>query len=123
MLKSAACRGLSGAVVGQTARKARTWLRPGKVGDRREHVRAFAQRVEVADDAVRIMGSKNTLLRTLAAAKGGKSAGNGVPGFIPKWRRGWDSNPREAFDLYSLSRGAPSTTRPPLHTALSKAFR
>jgi hypothetical protein len=30
------------------------------------------------------------------------------------WRRGWDSNPREAFDLYSLSRGAPSTTRPPL---------
>ncbi len=31
-----------------------------------------------------------------------------------RWRRGWDSNPREAFDLYSLSRGAPSTTRPPL---------
>ena len=30
------------------------------------------------------------------------------------WRRGRDSNPREAFDLYSLSRGAPSTTRPPL---------
>ena len=34
--------------------------------------------------------------------------------FWPRWRRGWDSNPREAFDLYSLSRGAPSTTRPPL---------
>ena len=31
------------------------------------------------------------------------------------WRRGWDSNPRDAFDVYSLSRGAPSTTRPPLH--------
>jgi hypothetical protein len=31
-----------------------------------------------------------------------------------KWRRGRDSNPRYAFDVYSLSRGAPSTTRPPL---------
>lgn len=35
--------------------------------------------------------------------------------FTPrKWRRGRDSNPRYAFDVYSLSRGAPSTTRPPL---------
>lgn len=54
---------------------------------RREHVRAFAQRVEVADDATRIMGSKSTLLRTLIATKGGKSAGIGIPGFTPKWRR------------------------------------
>src|ERR1700722_3781467 len=30
------------------------------------------------------------------------------------WRRGRDSNPRWAFDPYALSRGAPSTTRPPL---------
>jgi hypothetical protein len=30
------------------------------------------------------------------------------------WRRGRDSNPRWAFDPYTLSRGAPSTTRPPL---------
>ena len=30
------------------------------------------------------------------------------------WRRGRDSNPRRAFDPYALSRGAPSTTRPPL---------
>ena len=33
-----------------------------------------------------------------------------------KWRREWDSNPRWAFDPYSLSRGAPSTARPSLHT-------
>jgi hypothetical protein len=30
------------------------------------------------------------------------------------WRSGWDSNPRYAFDVYTLSRRAPSTTRPPL---------
>ena len=30
------------------------------------------------------------------------------------WRRGRDSNPRYAYHVYSLSRGAPSTTRPPL---------
>ena len=34
------------------------------------------------------------------------------------WRRGRDSNPRWAFDPYALSRGAPSTTRPPLPTGL-----
>ena len=33
----------------------------------------------------------------------------------PEWRRRRDSNPRWAFDPYSLSRGAPSTTRPLLH--------
>src|SRR6478609_1809654 len=30
------------------------------------------------------------------------------------WRRVRDSNPRRAFDPYTLSRGAPSTTRPTL---------
>src|SRR5688572_28531570 len=30
------------------------------------------------------------------------------------WRSGRDSNPRYAFGVYSLSRRAPSTTRPPL---------
>ena len=30
------------------------------------------------------------------------------------WRRGRDSNPRWAFNPYSLSRGAPSAARPPL---------
>ena len=34
------------------------------------------------------------------------------------WRRGWDSNPRGPFGAYSLSRGAPSTTRPPLRDAV-----
>ena len=35
---------------------------------KRDHLRALAQRVEVGDGEVRIMGSKSDLLRTLAAA-------------------------------------------------------
>lgn len=91
MLQSASHHALSGAAVRELATEARSRLRLAKGGYRREHVRAFAQRVEVADDAIRIMGSKNTLLRTLVASKGGKSAGTGVPGFIPKWRSERDS--------------------------------
>jgi integrase len=34
------------------------------------------------------------------------------------WRRERDSNPRRAFDPYTLSRGAPSTTRPSLRSRL-----
>ena len=44
-----------------------------------------------------------------------------------EWRSGRDSNPRWAFDPYSLSRRAPSTTRPPLRmhrdTPGSRGFR
>ena len=40
-------------------------------------------------------------------------AGNAKP-WSKKWRRRRDSNPRWAYDPYSLSRGAPSTTRPRL---------
>ncbi|HRP79893.1 MAG TPA: hypothetical protein PL183_12475, partial [Aquamicrobium sp.] len=50
------------------ARKARERIRLNDGGYRRDHLRALAQRVEVADDEVRIMGSKSKLLRTLAAA-------------------------------------------------------
>ena len=49
-------------------------------GCRRDHLRALAQRVEMADKEVRIMGSKGDLLRTLAAASGGKPASPGVRG-------------------------------------------
>ncbi len=44
-----------------------------------------------------------------------KGTQDGVPLFISKWRRGRDSNPRYRIRVYSLSRGAPSATRPPLH--------
>ncbi len=94
MLKNSAHKGLTGAAVRELASEARTGLRLEKGGYRRDHVRAFAQHVEVADDAIYINGNKNTLLRALIATKGGESAGIGVPGFIPRWRRGRDSNPR-----------------------------
>ena len=50
--------------------------------------------VEVAEHEVRIMGSKNTLLRVLATSNGVESAANGVRIYVPGWRRGRDSNPR-----------------------------
>jgi hypothetical protein len=58
-----------------------------------DDLRALAQRVEVDAREVRIMGSKGALLRTLVAAPGGKSAGFGVPSFVPKWRAQGESNP------------------------------
>src|SRR5690606_37308750 len=71
---------------------ARAGLRLEEGGYRREHLRALAQRVEVADDEVRIMGSKAELLRTLVAASSGKSAAFGVSGSVLKWRTRQDSN-------------------------------
>lgn len=59
-------------------------------GYRRDHLRAIAQRVEVDDREARIMGSTNELLKMLAAANSVESAANGVPSFIPKWRREWN---------------------------------
>src|ERR1044072_7168941 len=44
----------------------------------------------------------------------------GIVGFrrTRMWRSGRDSNPRYGFAVYSLSRRAPSTTRPPLRKSL-----
>ena len=63
-------------------------------GYRRDHLRALAQRVEVADREVRIMGSKSQLLRILAAGPGVGPATSGVRSSVLKWRTGRDSNPR-----------------------------
>src|SRR5688572_15345431 len=41
-------------------------------------------------------------------------SGESNGGVDEKWRSGRDSNPRCGFAAYSLSRRAPSTTRPPL---------
>jgi hypothetical protein len=69
------------------ARSAHGRIRLDDGGYRRDHLRALAQRVEVADDEVRIMGSKSELLRTLVAASSGKSAAFGVHSSVLKWRR------------------------------------
>ncbi|MFC5508645.1 recombinase family protein [Bosea massiliensis] len=71
---------------------ARAGLRLEGGGYRRDHLRAFAQRVEVADTEVRITGSKSELLRTLVAASSVKSAAFGVRSSVLKWRARKDSN-------------------------------
>ena len=57
-----------------------------------EHDPRFLRRIEVDAKEIRIMGSKSVLLRTLVAASSGKTAGFGVPSFVPKWRTRHDSN-------------------------------
>ena len=76
------------------ASAARARIRLPNGGYRRDHLRALAQRVEVAAGEVRIMGSKSDLLRTLTAAAGVRPATPGVRSSVLKWRMGWDSNPR-----------------------------
>lgn len=68
------------------ASSARKRMRTESGGYRRDHLRALAQRVEVDQKELRIMGSKSVLLRTLVAAKSAKTTGFGVPSFVPKWR-------------------------------------
>jgi site-specific DNA recombinase len=96
LLESSAHRTITPQIVQKFARTARERMRIEGGGYRRDHLRALAQRVEVADSEVRIMGSKSELLRTLAGAPGAKPATPGVPSSVLKWRRGWDSNPRYA---------------------------
>ena len=76
------------------AHLARRRMRGKDGGFRRDHLRAFAQRVEVAEREVRIMGPRNEFLRLLRSSNGVATAANGVRTFVPGWRRGWDSNPR-----------------------------
>ena len=74
------------------ARTARKRMRTDGGGYRRDHLRALAQRVEVDQKELRIMGSKGVLLRTLVAAESVKTTGFGVPNSVPKWRARRDSN-------------------------------
>ncbi len=74
------------------ATAARRRLRNKDGSYRRDHLRAVAQRIEVGNGEVRIMGTKTELLRTLAAAASAGTAAGGVPTFEPKWRTRLDSN-------------------------------
>jgi site-specific DNA recombinase len=93
-LDSAGNQAVSPDMLKTFARRARERIRLDNGGYRRDHLRALAQRVEVADDEVRIMGSKSELLRTLVAASSGQSAAFGVHSSVLKWRARRDSNPR-----------------------------
>ncbi|MGF2234567.1 hypothetical protein FF255_18390, partial [Bordetella pertussis] len=68
------------------AKTARQRIRLEGGGYRRDHLRALAQRVEVADGEVRIMGSKTRLLQALT----GKTGVNSVPTQGLNWRTARD---------------------------------
>ncbi len=78
----------------QFAETARRRMRGPDGGYRRDHLRALAQRVEVANQEVRIIGSKTELFHALTAPDGVPPAGKGARSFVPKWRPLRDSNPR-----------------------------
>src|SRR3546814_20472049 len=67
------------------ASDARKRMRNEKGGYRRDHPRALVQRVEVATDEARILGSKSNLLQALVAGAAETKPG-AVPSFVPKWR-------------------------------------
>jgi site-specific DNA recombinase len=92
MLENSGSNAVTPQMVRTFAETARRNIRLEGGGYRRDHLRALAQRVEVADGEVRIMGSKSRLLQVLT----GKNGVNSVPTQGLKWRMGWDSNPRDA---------------------------
>ncbi|WP_083452151.1 recombinase family protein [Candidatus Burkholderia verschuerenii] len=90
MLDSSGAKAVTPQMVRAFADTARQRIRLDGGGYRRDHLRALAQRVEVAEGEVRIMGSKSRLLQVLS----GKNSVNSVPTQGLKWRREGDSNPR-----------------------------
>ena len=90
MLQNSGQKAVTPQMLRKFATTARQRIRLEGGGYRRDHLRALAQRVEVAEGEVRIMGSKSRLLQTLVAGSGV----NSVPTQGLKWRREWDSNPR-----------------------------
>lgn len=90
MLQNSGSKAVTPQMLSKFARAARQRIRLEGGGYRRDHLRALAQRVEVADGEVRIMGSKSRLLQALVA----NGSVNSVPIQGLKWRRGRDLNPR-----------------------------
>jgi site-specific DNA recombinase len=84
MLDSSGAKAITPQMVNAFADSARQRMRLDDGSYRRDHLRALAQRVEVAEGEVRIMGSKSRLLQTLTA-NGGV---NVVPTQGLNWRRG-----------------------------------
>ncbi len=84
MLQNSGSQAVTPQMLSRFAHAARQRIRLEGGGYRRDHLRALAQRVEVADGEVRIMGSKSRLLQVLT----GKNGVNSVPTQGLKWRRG-----------------------------------
>ncbi len=119
MLESAGQKAITAPMLAKFAQTARQRMRLPSGGYRRDHLRALAQRVEVSDGEVHIMGSKSDLLRTLAAAGGSGTLPGAVPSLVPRWRRRRDSNPRYPDRVRFLSRELVSATHPRLRDTAS----
>jgi site-specific DNA recombinase len=99
MLQNSGQKAITPEMLRKLAQTARRRIRLEGGGYRRDHLRALAQRVEVDTGEVRIMGSKSRLLQTLVAGGGV----NTVPTQGLKWRRRWDSNPRNGSPFAQLA--------------------
>ena len=102
----------------QFAAQIREMLQGDSLGAAKVYLTTILSSVVVGEKFIRILGQWDELM-TAANRSGPDGASpntfpSGVQRFERRWRRGWDSNPRGPFEPYSLSRGAPSTTRPPL---------
>ncbi|CDO35846.1 recombinase family protein [Novosphingobium sp. KN65.2] len=84
MLDSSGAKAITPQMVRTFAKAARQRIRMEGGGYRRDHLRALAQRVEVAEGEVRIIGSKSRLLQTLL----GKPGVGAVPTQGLNWRSG-----------------------------------
>ncbi|WP_018631400.1 recombinase family protein [Neomegalonema perideroedes] len=93
MLQNSGQKAVTTQMLRKFAATARDRIRLEGGGYRRDHLRALAQRVEVAEGEVRIMGSKSRLLQTLVSGGGV----NSVPTQGLKWRKRWDSNLSKAW--------------------------
>jgi site-specific DNA recombinase len=110
MLDSSDAKAITPQMVNAFAKSARQRMRLDDGSYRRDHLRALAQRVEVAEGEVRIMGSKSRLLQTLTA-NGGV---NVVPTQGLNWRRGRDSNPRYGYPYFAFRVRRDRPALPPL---------
>jgi site-specific DNA recombinase len=99
MLESSAQQVVTPQIVQRFARAAQERIRIGGGRYRRDRRRALAQRVEVADREVRIIGSKSNLLQTLAAAGGVKPATPGVRSSVLIWRATTDDDEHYTYAI------------------------
>lgn len=78
------------------AKTARQRIRLEGGGYRRDHCRALAQRVEVADGEVRIMESKSRLLQALTAK-------SGVNSVLTRGLEWWATNDSDDHYVYAIA--------------------
>lgn len=105
MLHNSGQKAVTPQMLRKFATTARERIRLEGGGYRRDHLRALAQRVEVAEGEVRIMGSKSRLLQTLVAG----SSVNSVPTQGLKWRRGSTPSGTLSAECYAGDKSAANT--------------